>query len=176
MDVLAVSKTKVRHVYECKTCPAQVRDLQLLRCCWTQHCLQAEFVRSAGSAHRGLLSSEELNTCHNPLLIQNLQPGRTVRPNIAIFTPNHPSILTRHQHTQVRYKGAVQVRPTGDWKIHHAHPDVNGILTEPHLKSPHQGEWICEVLTSNQLPVGNFTAITAEIRDNGQIKENALNG
>lgn len=104
MDVLAVSKTKVRHVYECKTSPAQVRGSQLLRCCWTQHCLQAEFVRSAGSAHRGLLSSEELNTCHNPLLIQNLQPGRTVRPNIAIFTPNHPSILTRHQHTQVRYK------------------------------------------------------------------------
>jgi len=26
MDILAVSKTKVRHVYECKTSPAQVRD------------------------------------------------------------------------------------------------------------------------------------------------------
>lgn len=72
--------------------------------------------------------------------------------------------------------GAVQVRPTEDWKIHHAHADVNRILTELHLKSPRQGEWSFEVLTSNQLPTGNFTAITAEIRDNGLIKENALNG
>lgn len=70
--------------------------------------------------------------------------------------------------------GAVQVRPTEDWKIHHAHADVNHIFTD--LKSPHRGEWSFEVLTSNQLPTGNFTAITAEIRDNGLIKENALNG